>query len=145
MARGSLRLTKPLQTPNTDEKGSCVIPRVYLSCGEDEPMRRFSLDYSTAIKVASDYTFNTATTLKKFQLLDPCQMTPGLIDFLEQLKKANIPIALGTNAPWSNVEFTLKKGGILDYFQQIVYADLVSKPKPDPEIYLKAAELLGVS
>jgi len=70
-----------------DEKGSCVIPRVYLSCGDDEPMRRFTLDYSTSIKVGSDYTFNTSTSLKKFQLLDPCQMTIANIDVTSDVEK----------------------------------------------------------
>jgi hypothetical protein len=70
-----------------DEKGSCVIPRVYLSCGDDEPMRRFTLDYSTNIKVGSDYTFNTSTSLKKFQLLDPCQMTIANIDVTSDVEK----------------------------------------------------------
>jgi len=70
-----------------DEKGSCVIPRVYLSCGDDEPMRRFTLDYSTSIKVGSDYAFNTSTSLKKFQLLDPCQMTIANIDVTSDVEK----------------------------------------------------------
>lgn len=70
-----------------DEKGSCVIPRVYLSCGDDEPMRKFSLDYSTIIKVGSDYTFNTSTSLKKFQLLDPCQMTIANIDVTSDVEQ----------------------------------------------------------
>lgn len=70
-----------------DEKGNCIIPRVYLSCGDNEPMRRFSLDYSTTIKVGSDYTFNTSTSLKKFQLLDPCELTIANIDVTSDVEK----------------------------------------------------------
>lgn len=70
-----------------DDEGSCIIPRVYLSCGEGEPLRRFTLDYATSVKVGSDYLFNTTTSLKKFQLLDPCKMTIANIDVTSDVEK----------------------------------------------------------
>lgn len=70
-----------------DEKGSCIIPRIYLSCGEGEPMRKFTMEYATAIKVGSDYKFSTSTSLKKFQLLDPCKMTIADIDVTSDVEK----------------------------------------------------------
>jgi len=69
------------------EKGNCIIPRVYLSCGEVEPMRRYTLDYATSIKVGTDYRFNTSTTLRNFQLLDPCKMTIANIDFTSDVEQ----------------------------------------------------------
>lgn len=71
----------------TDEKGSCIIPRVHVSCGENEPMRKFSLKYSTAVKVNSDYTFKTTTNLQKFELLDPCELTIANIDVTTDVEK----------------------------------------------------------
>ncbi|MEY3048557.1 MAG: hypothetical protein RL365_595 [Bacteroidota bacterium] len=71
----------------TDEKGSCIIPRVHVSCGENEPMRKFGLKYSTAVKVNSDYTFKTTTNLKKFELLDPCELTIANIDVTTDVEK----------------------------------------------------------
>ncbi len=71
----------------TDEKGSCIIPRVHVSCGENEPMRKFSLKYSTAVKVNSDYTFKTNTNLQKFELLDPCELTIANIDVTTDVEK----------------------------------------------------------
>ena len=52
-----------------DENGTCVVPRVYVSCGDNEPMRKFSLKYGTSVKVGSDYTFNSSTSLQKFDLI----------------------------------------------------------------------------
>jgi hypothetical protein len=71
----------------TDEKGSCIIPRVHVSCGENEPMRKFSLKYSTAVKVNSDYTFKTTTNLQKFELIDPCELTIANIDVTTDVEK----------------------------------------------------------
>ena len=38
----------------------------------------------------------------------------------------------------------LERTGILDLFDAIVDGTMVSKAKPDPEVFLKAAELLGL-
>lgn len=71
----------------TDEKGACIIPRVHVSCGENEPMRKFNLKYNTAVKVNSDYSFNTTTNLQKFELLDPCELTIANIDVTTDVEK----------------------------------------------------------
>ena len=71
----------------TDEKGSCIIPRVYVSCGDNEPMRKFKVKYSTTVKVNSDYTFKTSTNLQKFDLIDPCELTIANIDVTTDVEK----------------------------------------------------------
>ena len=62
------------------KQGDCIVPRMYMSCGVNEPMRRFALNYSTTVKVNTDYSFNTNTNLQKFELLDPCELTIANID-----------------------------------------------------------------
>ena len=69
---------------------------------------------------------------------------PGLLNLLEELRKHVIPIALGTSAPASNVDFILDGLGIRPYFSCLVDASQIKKGKPDPEIYLKVAEKLGM-
>jgi beta-phosphoglucomutase len=71
--------------------------------------------------------------------------TPGLIAFLTDLKVHNVPMAVGTSAPVSNIAFTLDGVGIRPYFSTIVDASMIQKGKPDPEIYLTAAQRLGVA
>jgi hypothetical protein len=56
-------------------KESCVIPRLYASCGVGEPMRRVKVGYNTAISLTPDYKFNAETKLKMFKVLDPCEIT----------------------------------------------------------------------
>lgn len=71
--------------------------------------------------------------------------TPGLISFLDSLKQHQVPIAVGTSAPVSNISFTLDGIAVRSYFDTVVDASMITRGKPDPEIYLTAAERLGVS
>jgi HAD superfamily hydrolase (TIGR01509 family) len=67
----------------------------------------------------------------------------GLIGFLDLLNKHNIARAIGTSAPQSNVEFTLSATGTEKYFPIILNDSDIQHSKPNPEIYLKAAQRLG--
>ena len=69
--------------------------------------------------------------------------TTGLIKFLEEAKEKGIPMAVGTSAPKENVEFTLDDLDLRKYFVGVVDDSMVVHGKPDPEVYLKGAELVG--
>ncbi|MEZ4985882.1 MAG: HAD family phosphatase [Saprospiraceae bacterium] len=73
------------------------------------------------------------------------QLIEGLPTLLEELASAGIPMAIGTAAPPENVDFVLDTLGIRHYFKTVLHSDDVKKGKPDPEIFLKAAERLGVA
>lgn len=68
----------------------------------------------------------------------------GLPHLLEQLNRAGIRCAVGSSGCKDNVDFILEKCGIVDYFSAAVCGDQVTRCKPDPEIYLTAADRLGV-
>lgn len=72
------------------------------------------------------------------------QPAPGLLDFLTALKAQNVRLAVGTSAPESNVLFTLDGLPLRPYFDTVVDASMIQRGKPDPEIYLIAAERVGV-
>lgn len=63
----------------------------------------------------------------------------GLNRFVEELQKEGIQFAMATSAPPENVAFILKKTGLEDFFDKIVDDTQISKSKPDPEVFLKAA------
>lgn len=67
----------------------------------------------------------------------------GLIDFLEELQSHKIPVAVATSAPRQNVDFIFDGLGIEKYIDKVVTDAMVSEGKPHPEIYQKAAEMLG--
>ncbi|GHG59011.1 2-deoxyglucose-6-phosphatase [Alishewanella longhuensis] len=68
----------------------------------------------------------------------------GLLALLESIAKQQLKIAVATNSPKVLLETTLARLNITDYFQSRCHIELVSKGKPDPEIYLLAASKLGV-
>jgi len=68
----------------------------------------------------------------------------GLIPFFESLKASGIKIAVATSAPTSNLDFTIDSLKIRSLFDVIVDSSMITRGKPDPEIYLKAAKQLGI-
>ncbi len=68
-------------------------------------------------------------------------LVPGLRAFLERYK--DTPKAIATNAEPANVNFLLDRAGLRRYFEVVVDGHQVTHPKPHPEVYLKAAALLG--
>ncbi|MGZ3871684.1 MAG: HAD family hydrolase [Mucilaginibacter sp.] len=68
----------------------------------------------------------------------------GLEIFLTELKSAGVKMAMATSATVQDIDFVLNKIPIRDDFNEIVNASMVSKPKPDPQIFLKAAEKLNM-
>ena len=69
---------------------------------------------------------------------------PGLHLFLKQLKQKNIPVGLATMGDQNNLEMTLKQLEITSYFHSTTGGDQVKQGKPHPEIFLRAAEKIGV-
>jgi len=69
---------------------------------------------------------------------------PGLVAFLDALRKAEIRIALATAADRGNIDFTLDELGIRDRFDALVGSEDVQRGKPHPDVYLRAAERLGI-
>lgn len=68
----------------------------------------------------------------------------GAIEFLEESSKLGIKLAVSTAAPIMNVEFILDGLDLRKYFGAVVTADDVKEGKPNPEIFLKSAEMVGV-
>ena len=69
-------------------------------------------------------------------------LVPGLRDFLERHR--DLPLAVASNAEPENIDFVLDEARLRPYFRVIVDGQQVKRPKPYPDVYLRAAELLGV-
>lgn len=70
-------------------------------------------------------------------------LVAGIAEWLDHVEGA--PIALATNAERANIDFTLDGAGLRRYFDVIVDGSEVSRPKPAPDVYLRAAELLKIA
>jgi beta-phosphoglucomutase family hydrolase len=69
---------------------------------------------------------------------------PGVRTWLERLAAAGIPRVIGSSTHRENIEVSLDVLGLRSFFGQIVTAEDVSHGKPDPEVFLKAAEKIGM-
>jgi len=74
------------------------------------------------------------------------ELAPGAVKLLDYLKEKGIPMAVATAAGKSNVDFFIERFRLLDWFaeENIIYNDGKIKGKPDPEIFEKAIQRLGV-
>ncbi len=68
----------------------------------------------------------------------------GLENFLAELKNDGVKMAMATSATVEDIDFILNKIPIRNDFDVIVNSSMVSKPKPNPQIFLKAAEKLDM-
>ena len=69
---------------------------------------------------------------------------PGVISLIKSLAEANFKLALASSTPIENIQLLTKSLGISSYFQSIVADKDVSEGKPSPQVFLLAAQKLGV-
>lgn len=74
--------------------------------------------------------------------MTPAEILPGALEFLQALKKAGYKTALGSAS--KNAGIILDKVGLTSSFDAVVDGNIVTASKPDPEVFLKGAKMLGV-
>jgi HAD superfamily hydrolase (TIGR01509 family) len=94
---------------------------------------------TAAVQAAGDFLEARVTEL----MTGPIPWRPGAKDALALVRAAGLPTALVTNTKRSLTEFGLDTLG-RDFFDESVCGDEVAYGKPAADIYLRAAELLGV-
>ena len=105
-----------------------------------------------------DYVFNTTLSPEKseaysnekeamYRELYAAHIEPinGLIDFLEELEKENIPKAIATSGIIPNINFMFEHVPIKDYFSNVIDSTQITQGKPHPEIFLKAADAVNAA
>jgi len=77
--------------------------------------------------------------------LPELKLIKGLHRFLENAEQKGIPMAIGSAAIPFNIDFVLDNLQLRHFFKAIVSADDVATSKPDPETFIKCAQLLQVA
>jgi len=134
---------------------------------EKQTMIKYGIDIST--KELQKYTGTTAkfmftelikkynlnTTFKKifnekeqilFKLLekDIC-LTKGVISLIKNLKQKGIQLGIASSSHKKLINFIFKKLNITHFFDSIISAENIKHSKPNPEIFLKSSEDLGIN
>ncbi len=71
----------------------------------------------------------------------PDEILPGVVRFLDDVRRAGIKIALGSAS--RNAPLILARTGLSSFFDAIVDGSMISAAKPDPQVFLMGAELTG--
>ncbi|HHE74608.1 MAG TPA: beta-phosphoglucomutase [Desulfobacteraceae bacterium] len=76
------------------------------------------------------------------QNITPADILPGVLNILNELKQRGIKMAIGSSS--RNSPAILGRIGLADFFDATADGNDISNSKPDPEVFLLAAERLGM-
>jgi HAD superfamily hydrolase (TIGR01509 family) len=78
-------------------------------------------------------------------LNQPIPLKDGAAELLEELAALGVPVAVATSTASGRAKQKLRDAGILASFRTVIGGDQVKNSKPHPDIYVKAAEVLGAN
>jgi HAD superfamily hydrolase (TIGR01509 family) len=129
-----------------DERG--VAPRMdlLLRCvGAAEPIARAVIREGYGAALDSDAFFEAwSRHFARVSQVTPAPLKEGAVALLDTVAELGLPMAIATSSGTLHALEKLRHAGLLQRFKAVIGADQVSRPKPDPEVYLKAAGSLGV-
>lgn len=104
---------------------------------EKSPVR-----YSPAEKTAFAEEKNTLYR-QLLSRMSPADLAPDTAGALERLRSAGLRLAVGSSS--KNTAFILSRLGLGDFFNAVADGNCITRSKPDPEVFLRAADMLGLA
>lgn len=120
---------------------------VYVSVmgtGRQNVMKTFKEIYGEDLPIIEMYKEKDALLIQAIEE-GKVPMKPGAKEILKFLKENKIKAALATSAKRNRMDMQLKMGNIENEFDAIICGDDITNSKPDPEIFLKAAQKISVA
>ena len=115
----------------------------------NEDIIEYAIGKKPSKEMVEKYGKEKESVYRKRCLLDKenFKLAPGAIEFLDYLKSENIPMTIATMSEWDNVEFYIKEFNLEKWFDldKIVYSDGTIPGKPAPDIFMIAAEKIGLA
>jgi len=109
------------------------------------PFERNWRYFSSRVELGDPVGFRRDLRRRFLELFDSgVRMYEDALATLRALAEQGVAIAVASSSGRIHVDRVLDRGGIADLVDAIVSVDDVERPKPDPEPYLRAAELVGV-
>ncbi len=100
--------------------------------------REYSEQEKTALATKKNGIYRTL-----LEGMSPSDLSKEVKDTLDELKALGYKLAIGSSS--KNAPLILNKLGLGEFFHAISDGNNISKSKPDPEVFLKAAEMLGLA
>ena len=96
-----------------------------------------AFDFSAARKIRVDYVTSYIDD-------NGIPIKAGLMELLEYLYSNHFKVTIATSTERERAQYYISKAGISKYFDKIVCGDMIKRGKPEPDIYLRASEAIGV-
>ena len=96
------------------------------------------------LNTTAETLFNEKEDILFKLLKEKTEPTKGVIDLIKKLKQQGFKLAVATSGHRKLAHYYLRKLGLETFFDTVVCAEDITRSKPDPEIFLKAAQRLGV-
>jgi HAD superfamily hydrolase (TIGR01509 family) len=139
-----------------------VIMQAWLASAREEGMNLTESDFITVVgagyaesrtrltqMLGGSLAFEAVRVRARTKLVDQpgivYPLKPGALQLLSRLKQRRVPCAVASSTRVSEVRSRLAKVGVLDFFRAVAGGDEVAESKPDPAVYLLAAQRLGVA
>jgi len=114
-----------------------------LGRSQRETLNHFLIKYGLKGDVEELISKRKKALDKKFSKKENIKIMPGLLKLLGVLKKVGFKIAIASSSNKEYIEYILNATKLSGFFEVIVAGDMVSKGKPNPEIFILTAEKLN--
>ena len=104
-------------------------------------LKNSELDYSETEKAALAQEKND-TYRELLGRMSPDDLSEDVRTTLDTLRQSSLRLAIGSSS--RNTPFILSRIGLDGFFDAVADGNCISRSKPDPEVFLKAAEMLGL-
>lgn len=130
-----------------------VFGRRGVAFSREDFMRHFGQRHDTIIRFAlgddllpEEFDAVTREKQEKYRRIvsDHIRPLPGAVELIKSLNDHRIKTAIASSAPPENIEIIIRGLGIADCFQALAWGTEVPEGKPSPQIFLRAAQKLGV-
>lgn len=115
----------------------------FTGVASDVMWKQLAKQYSLNISVDELTEQNRVESIRYFNDLPEIPVMPGLFDVLEKLQAKSIPMAVASSSFPEIIDLILNKTRLKKYFKVIVSSQEAGKSKPEPDVFLLAASLLG--
>lgn len=104
----------------------------------------FKKDFGEKVDYEAARTVRTRYVNEKIET-EGVPVKPGLFELLQYLKDHHWKLAVATSTERKTAESYLKKAGVYDFFDKLVFGDEVENGKPAPDIFIHAAKSLSLT
>jgi len=116
----------------------------YLGIASDAMWSEIAERNQLQIPVSELIEQNHKESYRYLSEVEQIPIMPGLVDLLEKLQARKYPMAVASSSTPEIIDLILKKTNLKKYFQVIVSAQETGKSKPEPDVFILAAEKLGI-